>query len=168
MEKLEKVNLSAPWITFVHEVEALFENDSEVNVRFDSEKNELKLMVASGDKADALTQLLPAEKNFGSVTLKIAVVPANNLLQGVGLIEAAFRGNPALAYTFEADTPMGHMEYAVFSKKVVQFFNDQLDDISGNKSTLYQDIAKDVFETSGVFFCTDSDQRVGKPLGEWP
>jgi hypothetical protein len=57
----------------------------------------------------------------------------------------------------------------VFEKKVVQFFNDQLDDINGNKSTLYQDIAKDVFEKhEGVYFCTAADGKLSKPLGEWP
>lgn len=167
MEKLTKVNLSAPWITFVHEVEALFAEDPEVHVQFDGESNELKLMVDSGDKADALTQLLPTEKVFGNVTLKISVVPANKLLQGVDLFETAFRGNPALAYTYRADIPLGHLEYAVFQKKVVQFFNDQLDSPNGLKSMLFEDIAKDVFETDGIFFSTATN-GVGKPLGEWP
>lgn len=166
MEKL-KVNMSAPWITFVHEVEALFEQDADVHVRYDSETNELKLLVDAGDKADALSQLLPTEKVFGNVTLKIEVVSANKLLEGLDLLEVAFRGNPALAYTYQANTPLGHVEYAVFQNKVVQFFNDQLDDVNGLKSTLYQEIAKDVFETTGVFYCTDTP-GVSKPLGEWP
>lgn len=168
MDNMLKVNLSSPWVTFVNEVKALFEEDDEIHIHYDGENNELKLLVDSGDKADALSKLLPTEKQFGNVTLKIIVIPANKDLQAVDLFEIAFRGNPALAYTFAADTPLGHAEYAIFKKQVVQFFNDQLDDVRGIKSTLYQDIAKDVFEGSGVFFCTDAPDFLGKPLGEWP
>ena len=62
--------------------------------------------------------------------------------------------------------------YVVFVNEVVQYFNDDLGDVYGQCSTLYQEIAKDVFgETEGVFFCTDVEEPVyalGKPLGEWP
>ena len=59
--------------------------------------------------------------------------------------------------------------YVVFKNRVVQFFNDNLNDIYGNISTLYQEIASDVFkEISGVNYCTDIEERVGAPLGEWP
>lgn len=40
--------------------------------------------------------------------------------------------------------------------KVVQYFNDDLGDAHGVCSTLYQEIAKDVFgEHEGIFFCTN-------------
>mgnify|MGYP006958177364 CR=1 FL=1 len=58
----------------------------------------------------------------------------------------------------------------MFENKVVQFYNDQMDDINGNKSTLFQDIAGDVFGYDhGVFYCTEAGARhLAKPLGEWP
>lgn len=50
--------------------------------------------------------------------------------------------------------------YIVFKNKVVQFWNDDLSDIYGNRSTLYQDIAKEIFgESSGIFFCTDKEEK---------
>ena len=59
--------------------------------------------------------------------------------------------------------------YVVFENKVVQFFNDDLSDIHGNKSTLYQEIAKDIFgDCDNIYFCTDTKEEIGKPLGEWP
>ena len=85
------------------------------------------------------------------------------------LFNKAFDGNGALAYTASYDNPLGHFTYIIFGKKVVQFFNDQLDDINGNKSMLYQDIAKDVFgDEHNVFYCTDANGNLSKPLGEWP
>ena len=66
----------------------------------------------------------------------------------------AFAGNPAV-YSIETRRLLaGEATYVVFKPEVVQFFNDDFSDIDGKKSTLYQDIAKDVFKDGCVFFCT--------------
>lgn len=165
-----KLNLSPPWITYYHEIDAMFKEDPEVKVYYDDEACEVKLYVDNTDKAYALTILLPPEKEFGNVTLKITVVPANVPAEkGVDLIEKAFKGNPVLSYLKYGCGPFGDINYAVFKNRVVQFFNDDISDAHGVKSTLYQDIAKDIFGlVDGVFFCTDVMEGVGKPLGEWP
>lgn len=164
------MKLSSPWVEFYREIEALFEQDDEVKVVYDEEKNEVKLYVENARKADALTQLLPAEKTFGNVTLKIIVIPANDLeISKADLIAEAFDGNPALSYVQHVDAVIGAFDYAVFQNRVVQFFDDNLSDINGNKSTLYENIAKDVFGTDvNVFFCTEAPVNLSKPLGEWP
>lgn len=163
------MKLSAPWVKFYREIEALFAQDVEVKVGYDEENMEVKLYVENARKADALTQLMPAEKVFGNVTLKITVIPANKVMSKADLINEAFVGNPALAYVWHADTVMGSYDYAVFEPKVVQFFNDDMSDINGNETTLYENIARDVFDESGVFFCTNAvDRKLAKPLGEWP
>lgn len=165
------MKLSSPWVEFYREIEALFAQDDEVKVVYEEEANEVKLYVENAHKADALTQLLPAEKTFGNVTLKITVIPANDLkVSKADLIAEAFDGNPALSYVQHVDAVIGAFDYAVFQNKVVQFFDDNLSDINGNKSTLYENIAKDVFGTDvGVFFCTEAGSRdLAKPLGEWP
>lgn len=167
---MDNIKLSPPWITFVHEVEALFEQDPEVNIRYDDAEHIIKLYVNNADKADALSKLIPGTKKFGNVTVKVNVIPPNlNDCSTEELFTKAFTGNPALYGYASYDTPLGHVEYAVFKKKVVQFFNDQMDDINGNKSMLFQDIAKDVFGNKhGVFYCTEASDELSKPLGEWP
>ena len=88
------------------------------------------------------------------------------------LFEALFGGNSAFAFVYPIDYAFSNrLIYVVFKNCVVQFFNDNLSDLHGNISTLYEDIAADVFEDAdipGVFFCTDIEETVGKPLGEWP
>ena len=167
---MENMKLSPPWITFVHEVEALFEEDTDVKIKFDENENNLKLYVSALRKADALTKLLPTEKDFGNVKLKISVIPPNTEPTKADLFDEAFFGNPAVQGVYAFDSPFGTVSYVVFRNKVVQFFNDQMDDINGNKSTLFQDIAKEVFGTDhGVFYCTDAGLKsLEKPLGEWP
>ncbi len=168
--KEENFKLSSPWQTFVHEVQALFEEDPSITVKYFEADNKLKLYVDDTDKAAALAKLLPEKKEFGNVTLAIEIIPPNaNDLPIIQLFEKAFVGNPALSYTASYETPFGEVSYAVFQKKVIQFFNDQMDDINGNKSMLFQDIAKDVFGSEhGVFYCTEATGKLAKPLGEWP
>jgi hypothetical protein len=47
----------------------------------------------------------------------------------------------------------------VFVPKVVQYYTDNLGDINGFRTTLYQELAKELFGeselTRGVYFCTD-------------
>lgn len=153
----DKLNLSAPWITYVQEVKALFKKDPEVRVEYDEDETYLKLFVENPHKADALTKILPVEKTFGNVILTIDVIPANVEESLSQTYKAAFEGNRAFNYLETVEGIFTNpISYVVFANEVVQFFNDDLNDIHGLKSTLYEDIARDVFEKKdGMCFCTD-------------
>ena len=154
-----KVKLSSPWVLYYHELYAFFIKDSEVRVVLDEDEVEIKLFVDNPRKADALTQLLPTEKNFGSVKVKVTVISTNNLKKTkFSLIQDALDGNDAVSYFDSVEdvftNPIG---YVVFDKEVVQYFTDDLGDIHGCRSTLYQDMAKEIFgNLDGVCFCTDT------------
>ena len=167
-----KLKLSSPWQAYVNELNALFGQDSEIRIAFNEEDKEIKLYVSDEGKARALTKILPIEKEFGNVKIKVTVVMPNEDTDESVLktFEKAFRGNPAMEFVYTAHSLLGDHCYVVFKNEVVQFFNDQLDDMNGNKSTLYQEIAKDVFtDNLGVFYCTEPGSRdLQKPLGEWP
>lgn len=109
------------------------------------------------EKADALAQLLPTVRTFGDVVVKVAVIPAN--LKGpskLQLFQKAFEGNPALAFIQGGSSGVFDLNYVVFKSKVVQFKSDDVGDVNGLTSTLYQNIAKDLFEdVPGIFFCTE-------------
>ena len=154
----KNIKLSPPWITFMHEVHALFDSDPEIKIETDDDKYSIKLFVDNTDKAMALSKLIPEKVEYGNVVLTIEIVPANkDEYTVVELFQKAFGGNPVLSYAESFDSPFGNVSYAVFQKKVVQFYNDQMDDVNGNKSMLYQDVAKDVFgDGHGIFYCTDS------------
>ena len=173
----DKATLSPPWVTFYREIEALFENDPDVLVQYGAthggddavEEPEVTVYVEGSDKADALTQLLPAERTFGDVTLRLSVVPANEKEETrAELFARAFAGNPALSYVASLEGVMTNpMYFVVFRNQVVQYWNDNLGDINGNVSTLYQEIAEDVFGgDGGIFFCTDVAGNPGVPQDE--
>ena len=173
-----KLKLSPPWVTYFNEIVALFGNDPDIWIDYNENDLEIKLRVDDLGKAWAISQLLPAEKDFGNVTLKITVIPNNTngkkpeVMKPHHLFEIAFDRNPVFAFAKSIDGIFTNsITYVVFKNKVVQFFNDNLNDIHGNVSTLYQEIASDVFEDAGlmgVCYCTDIEEKVGVPLGEWP
>lgn len=152
------LNLSAPWVTYYRKLDALFGGDPDIRVEYDEDNVEVKMFVENATKAEAISQLLPTEKTFGGVVLKITVVPANSVgVSRAALIATAFEGNPAYSYGITVDRVSSNpFHYVVFKNEVVQFYNDQLNDVNGNVSTLYQDIAKEVLgESEGIYFCTD-------------
>lgn len=171
---MEDVRLSSPWAIYFRQVQALFAEDPAVKVVFDENANELKLYVEGASKAEAIEKLLPTEMTFGNVVMKITVIPANNVNEDkLTLISTAFEGNPALSDIVSKELFGKPIIYVLFRKEVVQYFNDDLSDAHGICSTLYQDLAKEVFgESEGIFFCTEvspmDEGIVGKPLGEWP
>jgi hypothetical protein len=154
----KKLKLSAPWYIYVRELRALFGQDPEINIVFDEDNLEVKFYVEDEDKADALSILLPAEKIFGAIAMRITIIPANKeKLKGTkALYDAAFKGNPVYDHSTEFQGLYNQpITYVTFKKEVVQYFSDDLGDENGVTSTLYQDIAKDVIDKDGVYFCTD-------------
>ena len=172
------VNLSSPWTELYREFQAMFEQDKEIKIVFDEREYTLKLYVASEKKYNALNQLLYRERVFGNIKMKIIVVPPNgSKLEAEKkpldvLYTEAFEGNPALSFARSVEALVGSFCYVVFENKVVQYFNDNIGDVYGQCSTLYQEIAKDIFDVDRFLFpahfCTDVPKGVGKPLGEWP
>ena len=149
-------------------------------IAFNIDYENMRVVLAgnNADKNAALLRLLPSEKKFGNVTLSIIVDgPVSNLAFPTpkSLFDTAFSGNPAYAYSI-CPADEGYyffsLTYVVFKNCVVQFFNDNLNDCHGLISTLYQDIAAEIFEDAdlhNVYYNTDVEVgKLGKPLGEWP
>lgn len=154
----KNLSISAPWVTYYHQVNALFDEDPNVSVVYDEENNVIKLYVDGTDKAEALSRLLPTEKNFGGVSVKVEIIPANKTESIADTLAAAFDGNPNFVEVVEAHSSYGEPTfiYCAFAAKVAQYWNDNLHDLHGNTSTLYEDLAREVIgEEIGVCFCTD-------------
>lgn len=167
------LGIVSPWVNYYRELETLFGGDPEIRIEFDQTENEVRLYVENPGKASALTKLLPPVRQYGNVILKVTVIPANGIAEDpADLFQTAFMGNPAFSYARASGGSLGvpDFNYIVFANRVVQYFNDDLSDANGVRSTLYQDIARDVFgEKAGISYCTDvADQALAKPLGEWP
>ena len=173
-----RLRILPPWYIYIKKMEALFDGDPQIacNVNWEGTNPSIVLATNNPEKAAALLKLLPEEVSFGNVSLQIGVdcptVSNRAFTNPKELFETAFSGNPAFAYVV---TTEGYwyipFSYVVFKNCVVQYFADNLNDPHGVMSTLYQDIAAEVFEGAelpgGVAYCTDVERKLGKPVGEW-
>lgn len=155
---MKNLSVSSPWITYWQEIKALFGEDPDIKLDYDELKNIITMRVTNQDKADALTELLPAEVKFGNVVLQTVIIPANTGKPNKAeLIERALRGNPNFSQIIHiADAYTNPFHYVMFAGKVAQYWGDNLGDPHGNVSTLYQELAKKIFgEGEGIFYCTE-------------
>lgn len=151
-----KIKLSPPWTTYYRQLQALFGKDPDIKLFFDEDESSIKVLVKNAYKANALEHLLPKEVSFGDVVVKILIDNPEEFCADTGW-EEAFEGNPVVGHIEVVEVPFSSVPvvYIGFVREVVQFFNDDLSDPHGNCSTLYQEIAKEVFKDQfNVFFYT--------------
>ena len=178
-----RLKILPPWSVFVKKLEAMFDGDPQIafNVNWSGNNPSATIATNNGEKAAGLKLLLPETKQFGNVSLKIAIdcdkVPNIVFPTAKKLFETVFEGNPAFA---EVITPENYwyidFTYVVFANKVVQMECDNLLDPRGFINTLYQDIASEIFadrsyqNAGGIAFCTDipREKALGDLLVEWP
>ena len=159
-----KFGVSSPWVCEFRKYEIIFGKDKNIKLEFDNNDPTIKMYINGQDKYEALSQFLPSEKQFGNVKLKIQLIPANNLkMSTLDMFRRAFADNPIvtdiISIPREIIGSTNNFDYVVFKKEVVQYHDDSLNDPHGNRSTLYQDIAEEIFnEHNGVYFCTDRDE----------
>lgn len=160
----KKLDLASPWVNYFRELEKLFECDDEVRVEPAEDESAINIYVSNTDKAEALDSLLPSEKIFGNVTIFVRVIfPNNKDKTRSELIATAFKNNHAVTRIRRVEDILSNpIMYVAFSKDVVQYPLDNLHDINGNISTLYENIARDIFgEDEGICFCTDNRISIG-------
>ena len=88
---------------------------------------------------------MPFCKAFGNVTLTIQVVPADEDKAQKDILDVfkkAFKRNSNVKDIVSIEMFGATMNYIVFKKEVVQFFNDDLTDLHGAESTLNGDYRK--------------------------
>ena len=180
MEREVRAKLSPPWFTFVSMLNMMFGEDKDINIKYEDDLYSVKIYVNDADKAEALNRILHWKKDYGNITLKINIIPPNiecvkKEWKDTQLIyDTAFKNNPVFSFTKSIRGLFNNqITYVVFKNKVVQFFNDDLNDIYGNMTTLYENIAREIFNSElnsnkGVVYCTDLPEGLKKPLGEWP
>ena len=146
----EKVGLGTPWACYAGRVKALFKGDPDVFVDYDDEAKSIKLRVHGGDKADAISALMPAKMTFGNVELTIDVIPANEEPTEADLYRRAFAGNLAFVDVAEGYGPAHDVAYALFMPDVVQLYEDDLSEFDGLKTMTYAELAKSVLDFADV------------------
>lgn len=162
---MASIGLISPMIRHYRKIEALLGDDPDITVVYDAKEQEIKVYVDNDKKAAALERMLIPEIDFGSVTVNVIVVPSNKASardfdNAEETLRAAFDGNPVVE-SIQVIEGIGSTPwtYVVFMKEVVQYYTDDLSDLYRVCSTLYEEIARDIFVMrAGVFYCTDVDE----------
>lgn len=148
------MNLSAPWYTYAKKVKAFFAYDEEVTVG-DLEKLDdpsttggsylLTITVKDPTKAYALEKLVKPDTVFGDTHVFTDVA-----LEGVDgtekILKAAFKGHLAVADVAKKLVPGGKVVYLRFLPEIIQFFDDDISDYSGNYTELINKVAEDIID----------------------
>ena len=151
----DEVAMKSPWAEYVTLVKALFDRDDDVIIDYDNEEATLTLYVDDAIKADALMEMqtrgiFPAERQYGNVTLRVNVIPANDEVTETDLYAAAFNGNPVFDGIGCIEQTGLVLDYALFAPVAVQYYSDDLSEYGGVTTTTYADVAKRVFDAKGV------------------
>ncbi len=152
--------MQSPWETYHKTVYKIFEKDPEVTVDAVITYNDdgYSFMIASpnGDKLDAISNLLGHTVLFGNVTLTIKY-GYENLKSSGDVWEKAFDGNPYFVRTENMPWPGGQRQFAIFSRDILTFFNDDLSDYCGNTHMLVADAVKNIVaKDKDITICTKS------------
>ena len=161
------LKIEAPWYTFQKKVKALFEGDNDIIVGdiYDMDEDSqfdfaFDIEVTKHEKAEILQKLMPTVRTFGNIVLGIYIYDEENLNSNdklMNMYEKLFEGNPIVKdFKVAVDQAQVAHGYVRFKPEVVQFFDDDLTDYSGNWTGLAEDIARELFiGTNGeVNFCT--------------
>jgi hypothetical protein len=143
------MNLSAPWYTYAKKVKAFFAYDDDVTVGdledLDGGEYSLTITVADPTKAYALQKIIQPDTEFGDIHVYTKVA-----LEGVEspeeILRAAFKGHSAVADVAKKLVPGGKYVYLRFLPEIIQFFDDDISDYSGNHTELINKVAENIFE----------------------
>ena len=159
--------LSPPWYTYYRQVLNLFDKDPDLKIS-DLDQNSdteytFSIESQNGEKLQAIEKLIGKTKVIGNITVTIDYRYADAQEETwAKTIETAFEGNPYFKEVIAERDPILQVAfyYAVFSRDVISFWNDNLADYSGNQHYIPADLAKEVVTAkTNVNFCTESIKK---------
>ena len=159
----KKASLQSPWVTLYNKICAMFERDSDISIEpiFQNADGIYEIRLSSDHtvKLKAIEKILKNEFEFGNVKVVVKFIYTATEDDTITThdYEVAFSGNDIFSSIQTIENPWQiNASYVIFSKEVIQFYNDDLTDIYGNYNGLAEDIARDIFKDSSlpIYFCT--------------
>ena len=162
---MDKTMISPPWYTLYHKFEEMFGDDPEITLDIDQKEDGMHIIFESRNstKLDALEKMLKPSFNYGNVNVFLDFRVSNDSADSMyDLAIDAFSGNPMFEDIFPRSFMPGlqpDQVCVILQKKVIQFFNDNLDDFYGNLNLLPTDVAKEIFIENAAlqFSISDND-----------
>lgn len=162
-----QVNLSPPWYTLWNMVNSIVGKDPAVTVgqlQTSSMPYVIPISLSDQNKAQALANILIPTVQLGNITVNLQVsvngkpltpVSPKNPEDLANMVQVALKDNTLFVEVLvQPIFPYGPaIVWPVFTKSVVQFYNDDLSDLYHNFNGVTADVCKQVLNTSpGGFY----------------
>lgn len=151
-------------MTYANYIVAMFKDDADIKVEHDNEVGDdaiFNVFIYCNNKIKllAIKELLPESVAMGNITVKNLFKYTGKRTVDADLLKVAFAGNPIVSEIVAVETPFQTtVDYCVFKKEVIQFYNDEMMDINGNYNGLAQDIARSIFvQDANASYCTAAE-----------
>mgnify|MGYP003321061786 CR=1 FL=1 len=160
-KKSENVKLSPPWDGYMNMLASFFKGDKRVRVGGCDDKRVGTIEVFDTKMYCALEQVLNKKIRFGNVTLRIRIVPANDLkafkntMTDLAALKVVLSGNPAFAKFITRKTEVGNAVFCMFKPVVLMWYNDNLGSPYKQTASVYELAAQTVFKGCGASYATE-------------
>ena len=146
-------------VSTAHRIIAIFGDDPEIetNLEYGDEISTLTITVNNSKKAAAISKLLPKKYEFANIQLIVKVEDSSDTEVTPDVIKDALEGNPHFKELKEVVIPIIEAKayVCIFNKEVIQFLNDNASSLHGFEFRIAEDIAREVFKGSQIFYTTD-------------
>jgi len=165
------VQLSPPWVTYFKMIYNLLEKDEEITMPEQIEEVEpgvysFYIESSNSCKIISLSKILKNVIQMGNITVKIefrctnaALITATSDDITPQDYKDAFENNPYFVEVVSIKSPVGVFNYAVFSRDIITFFNDDLTDYCNNTHYIVADIVREIVNASDISPCTLTDRE---------
>ena len=167
---MPNVNLQSPWETIRGKVYNFFAKDPDINVQdrcTDVGEGKYSFYIESQDseRLANLEKIMKKSYDLGNITLEIEFKYANGVPDllvdpdDVNTWKKAFGCNPYFVEVVTERDPAGRdWNYAVFSRDVISFFNDDLSDYCANAHFIPAEIVREFVEEGHIYCCTKAPE----------
>lgn len=156
------VGKKAPWYSYFDKLGKIFSGDKGIRIRQSANGSDIDFYFDDVDKMNAMSRILGPRAVFGNFVVSHHYHAPNTTVEPATQDDyrILFEGNSNVSRIVKSGNPVvGERTYVVFNPDVVQWYDDNLMDISGNRTTVMEDIAREVFESAtryGASFCTET------------
>ena len=165
---MDKTTISPPCYTLYNKFEEMFGDDPEISLDMKGVEDGYHIIFESRNsiKLDALEKMLKPSFDYGNIKVSLEFKVSNeSATTTYDFAIDAFSGNPMFEDIILRSFMPGlkpDQVCVILQKKIIQFFNDNLDDFYGNLNFLPTDVAKEIFVENDAlrFSISDTDTHV--------
>lgn len=152
------LNAYAAAPTMYYRLRALLAADPDITMEYDHKSTTVNIIVADDDRAEALSEMIPSEYDFGDGEVLHVLINGMTFEHSRELdeetVNLALGQNPYFAGLKSFDFPMGARDFLMFKNTTIPFKADNFGNPEGYYVKTPEELAVSVFDLPGLFITT--------------